>query len=1032
MKTKIRCTSPTSLTETRMRLLRCCLLTSLWVVVLIFHATLFGQSGTVNSNYTYRHFTTKDGLPQIQCIAMLQDSRGFLWVGTKFGLARWDGRSFRVFNPRVGVPLQTASFLHETSDGSIIAGSGFNDVIIIKGEEHRELEVMHEGHKVAISGFFNHPEAHCFIINGHYPANSDSLVTVLLQVNTKTLEIKEIAKFINQYVIACKDEKHIITHTNGGNRAQFPDTTTISLYHHRTRVDALQIPYSMMTRSDAARFHTGEILLFPNKPRQPSYLISSTNDKLVVRPSRQNPGNALRNQVCLSLSTGELWYLNIKKELRYRHGNHDELIGNVGLSNNILRDREGNIWVSGENGLYCFFRQAFREITLDVAPGDYDMIWSMATDGKGKYLYASYHSGVAISDDHNKTWHKPKALQNIKGVDANYKNIFTFGTHHTALGGWIVPAIGGLVYYKNNIATFFPYRDPKFETFFTLEDSLNHRIYVSGYQNIYCLDEKTLKMDTIFRYEEDVHFTCLALALDRNQQLVAFGRGQPKVYEGGKWKHLPNCDIRRTTSAWRDYNGNLWITSSDALYFYDYKQLVRISEVPTRAMHLALTGYKEFLVIGGSVDLVFMDLKKFYQNREPVFHRFDAGSGLNILEGGQNSFYHDADGSIYWCCSDKVIQFFPDKLLESIKMFHPTILKIRAAFPKDLSLTTSVLGEEILNFSKGYRYLTFDFSTALFNNNDMLRHRYRLVGYDADWQQTTELTATYRNIKPGTYNFELQASVDGIHWSETTTSQPITIPAYWHEKMWVKWIGIFALVVMLTVFILLVTSRRRKARYMKLRREADFNHLQLQTIRSKHIPHFTGNVFSNIDWLIESGEYKEASRYISILSKLFNRILAKSDRPASPLDEEICFAEDYLKLEKLRFNEKLQYSIEQPELMKVDVLLPNMILQTLVENAIKHGIMGFRGYGSVRIIVTEKPEGVIVVVEDDGIGREAAKDYNKHSTKNGLKIMQQQIAIFNEKNKAKISFTFEDLKDEAGAAAGTRAILFVPYGFNYF
>ena len=112
--------------------------------------------------------------------------------------------------------------------------------------------------------------------------------------------------------------------------------------------------------------------------------------------------------------------------------------------------------------------------------------------------------------------------------------------------------------------------------------------------------------------------------------------------------------------------------------------------------------------------------------------------------------------------------------------------------------------------------------------------------------------------------------------------------------------------------------------------------------------------------------------------------------------------------------------------------VPNMILHTYCENAVKHGLRNKPGNGHIDIEVSTCPDGIILAVTDDGVGREAAATFSTSSTKQGLSIMEQQIELYNQRNDKHIVQTVTDLRTPEGRACGTRFELFVPSHYNYF
>ena len=102
-----------------------------------------------------------------------------------------------------------------------------------------------------------------------------------------------------------------------------------------------------------------------------------------------------------------------------------------------------------------------------------------------------------------------------------------------------------------------------------------------------------------------------------------------------------------------------------------------------------------------------------------------------------------------------------------------------------------------------------------------------------------------------------------------------------------------------------------------------------------------------------------------------------------------------------------------------------MVLQTFCENALKHGLLPKQGGGKIWIRVYREAAYVALTVEDNGIGRKKAQTIKTEGTKEGLKIVQQQLDIFNKNQTPKAYFQIVDLFDEAGEALGTRVELYV-------
>jgi len=142
---------------------------------------------------------------------------------------------------------------------------------------------------------------------------------------------------------------------------------------------------------------------------------------------------------------------------------------------------------------------------------------------------------------------------------------------------------------------------------------------------------------------------------------------------------------------------------------------------------------------------------------------------------------------------------------------------------------------------------------------------------------------------------------------------------------------------------------------------------RLRALRAQLNPHFLFNAMNNIAMLVRQGENATAVTTIVGLSDLLREFLDEASPQEVPLREELGFLERYLAVERLRFQDRLQVSIDAaPETL--DAYVPNLVLQPLVENAVKHGIS--RRVSAGRLVVTAARENGILrlTVSDDGPG----------------------------------------------------------------
>ena len=153
--------------------------------------------------------------------------------------------------------------------------------------------------------------------------------------------------------------------------------------------------------------------------------------------------------------------------------------------------------------------------------------------------------------------------------------------------------------------------------------------------------------------------------------------------------------------------------------------------------------------------------------------------------------------------------------------------------------------------------------------------------------------------------------------------------------------------------------------------QAELAQAQLQALRMQVNPHFLFNTLNAIAVLVRGGETSKAGRTLRLLSDMLRATFKGADVQMAPLREEIDLVERYLEIEEIRFGDRLRVEIEvDPDVSEVPV--PYLLLQPLVENAVRHGIAPHAEAGVVRVsarpTTTQGQKGVELVVADSGSG----------------------------------------------------------------
>ena len=167
-------------------------------------------------------------------------------------------------------------------------------------------------------------------------------------------------------------------------------------------------------------------------------------------------------------------------------------------------------------------------------------------------------------------------------------------------------------------------------------------------------------------------------------------------------------------------------------------------------------------------------------------------------------------------------------------------------------------------------------------------------------------------------------------------------------------------------------SRFRERELAASQLETQLVQADLRTLRMQLHPHFLFNALHTIAALVRTGDQKNAVRVTAGLGALLRRMLDEARDQEVPLRQELDFIRSYLEIEQLRFPDRLTVCIDSPpEVM--EALVPQFILQPLVENAIRHGIAPHRTAGTIGIIAEPTGSHLRLMVRDDGAGIKAER-----------------------------------------------------------
>lgn len=206
----------------------------------------------------------------------------------------------------------------------------------------------------------------------------------------------------------------------------------------------------------------------------------------------------------------------------------------------------------------------------------------------------------------------------------------------------------------------------------------------------------------------------------------------------------------------------------------------------------------------------------------------------------------------------------------------------------------------------------------------------------------------------------------------------------------------------------------------------------IKALRSQMNPHFIFNSVQTIERLLNESRISDSKLCLDRFSNLTRTVLENSNKREISLKEELDTLKLYIELEKLRFSNPFEYDIRVEEGIDPETtLIPPLILQPFVENALKHGFRDETKRGMLSITIIKENDFLRCTVEDNGVGRKHSMSikpvsgFKKESL--GLKITEERLNLISESRKQRAYFKIEDLLDKSDNPLGTRVLVFLPY-----
>ena len=937
------------------------------IVFLIFYSIQsFAQ------NFYSKQFNYLNGLPTMRIYNLFCADDGFIWIGSEIGLIRYDGVSFEVFSTEDGLPDTEVTHVFGDKENRIW-GITFNGKIFYL----KDHKVFNENNSQLLNELNNKYTL------ANYLLTVSSELYLYSPFDLVKIDRDNIISIPYQYEGDCNissrlyeiDNKIYFSILCGKERISFNIENDVA----KLNVDDIPFPFQYsVSNSNQNSYYITNKGLFSNKLGT------------LFIPEKFNP--ILSEITNLYVDTkNDLWYFDLNKGIQYFHNGMITTLLPDYKVNSIAQDFEGNYWISTiSNGLFVFYSDFFnKQEMLSKEEAKILPINCVYIDEEDKIWAGNSFANISLIDGAN-------VIQNFDLVEINkYARIIDFDVAGNSL---LVASDEGVFDLTRNNSSFSAVR-------------------VGG---------RTVK-------SLSVH--------DENEFAAAYSYGI-SIYTRKNNIWLEN-QIFATRSFSVQYNKNvLWFSSEKGIF--NYKDSIRRINIPEldgkRILDLVFFASGQLILISTdgygiyAIDDTDYSLKWHAESKNGLTTNLtrqmqlvgdtlwvNSPAGLNRLKIWRNGF-------------QKLIPLTTSNGLPSddVRDFHIKnntlaiagdfgvlkwinfIQQINLAAPK-FHITNIIsdkgeynYGEKIISdYKKGFikiQYSAIQYASTI-----------PLIEYSIDngnWQTAAVSVLELSGLSPGTHQLQFRL-VQNNSLQIDNNSINIFIEAPFYAQNWFIPVFIVFIAILISSIIIYRINKTKQKAVVQLKLSEDLAFAEQQALQSMMNPHFIFNAVNSVQQYIIRNDKKEANKYLTQFARLIRLNLETSKNKYITLEEEIERLSLYLQFEKVRFGDKLEYSITvTPELEADKIYIPSMIIQPFVENAIWHGLIPKPENGHVNINIEKQDSNLIIKVIDNGVGYNNGDQEKTNSIKTsmGTEITKRRLELL-QKQTGKAHFFITEVTD---------------------
>ena len=989
--------------------------------------------------FGFENFSVNNGLAQSQVYAILEDSRGYIWMGTRGGgVCRFDGKEFETFNTSRGLVSNYISALFEDNEGNIWIGT--NRGLSIFDGIHFDSFLHTDTLTASVEDIIQKSDGNIYV-------GTDQGLFIRGDGNWEKHEFEKPNRIGGiQCLYEDVNGQLWIGHGRGITRLGEEKETTFTSRSGLKR----NLVYAITESPDSVLWvgayqgglHTFDGTRFQSVLEEGELKNGLIFDMLfddagILWIGTQNAGVAIWNPVDRNLS----WLTEVE-----------------GLPNNqvkcMIQDSWGNHWFGtsgGGTGKYS--GKPFIHYGADSGLGG-KYVYSVIEDTAHRLWMGVSSNGVTVRDSTGFTYYNASngfKNEKVKALFQDSKGRLWLGTEGE-----------GVAVYTDSVFYFINGQNGLSDNWVRdiIEDR-EGRIWVAtaggGITRIELeADSNGITTETrFFRTADGLRsnrINCLHLDKWGRVWYGTRGNGIGYLRKDSLIVNIPHSDgllNPNVRSFAEDNKGFLWIGTAGGgvshMYLYegnepdDFKIKATGDGLTSGNVYLLEVDDEGFLWIGTETGMDRATLD-FERNIINIDH-YGMSEGFIGIETCQNAVTKDQNGNLWIGTINGLAQYNPRYLVKNTQPPRLSISRVQL-FYTPLQLHPAYLSyvgawgqlKPGLKLPFEHNHLGFEFKGIDHFNPNKILYQWKLRGAESDWSPASRKEdASYSNLPAGKYTFMVQAiNGEGLKSEISEVSFEI-LPPYWQTWWFLTATGLTLFLAIVLIFRLRLERVRTIARIERERLEMEKGLIQLEqkALRLQMNPHFIFNALNSIQSHISSQDTKTARYYLAKFSRLMRSVLENSRETMIPLVDEIHTLENYLEVERFSGGEKFDYEIEiDPNIDPEEVLIPSMMIQPFIENAIIHGIAHLKTKGHIHVRFIQINKRIECSITDSGVGRQKAaeiKSQQNHRHKStALLVTQERLDIISAGADWGKSIEFIDLKNSDGSPAGTRVILRIP------